>query len=227
MGYFESLLKKPRLTCKFLYEEPELNRIPNVLTDDRFSELVSFKGYSNIDEEKLVIAHSFISGLIYRATGLFYELKNMVLRYDAGEAGNTFLFPFKCQVVNSLKVDGNIIPISAYDYDRFELRSDWTFALDNIYIDGVFGDVKDDISNDIELAVSILLEDYIIGDKYDRMQSLAKEITLDKLRIVMPENIITQTITGNSEVDRLLAPHALPNSLIAKKYSLMYRMTAL
>jgi hypothetical protein len=227
MNYFNSLTQKEREAATFMYEEPEIIRIPNVLSEERFSEIVSFKGYADIDADKKAMAHEFISGLIYRATGLFYGSKELTLRYNANDSANVFVFPFRCMSIESISSNGHLLPVSEYEYDRHELRTVNSHSLNSIFITGHFGCPAEEVHNDIELAISILIEDYVIGDKYDRMQSMAKSVTLDKLSITLESQQYDGSVTGNKEVDRLLLPHAYPNSPLANGRGIKFRMTAL
>lgn len=227
MSYFDKLTSIERTLATFLYETPELVSIPNVLSDVRFGEIATFKGYSDVESDKKAIAHRFISGIIYRATGLFFDKISLSLRYDAGTGANVLPLPFRCIEIERVLYEGNELPATEWSEEKDSVVLSHYAIGRNVYVEGKFGyDDADGVPNDVELAVSILLEDYLIGDKYDRMQSASKSITLDKLSF----DLIGSTyggITGNIEVDRLLSPHALPYSAIAQKTSPRFRLTAL
>lgn len=227
MSYFERLTTIERTLATFLYETPELVSIPNVLSEERFGEIATFKGYADVESDKKEMAHRFISGIIYRATGLFFDKLSLSLRYDAGVGANVLPFPFRCVEVNRVIYAGNELQSTEWSVEKDSVSLSRYVTGRDVYVEGKFGyDANEGVPNDVELAVSILLEDYLIGDKYDRMQSASKSITLDKLSFDLI-NSSYGSVTGNIEVDRLLTPHALPYSAIAQKTSPRFKLAAL
>lgn len=199
-----------RTESEYLYMNPNaIEVLPDIITRARLLEIISYKGYSAPANEKCDFIIRMLTGAIFRATGLFWGSVTATMYYEEIEGGNVFKFPVHCQSVTSVVNDEETVGADRYTVKPYELFVEDGLLVNDVQITGVFGNPAETLPNDIETAISFLIEDFLHGDKYDRMQSEAHSVTLGKLEIYRSEG--GSSLSGSREVDKILAPMKFRN----------------
>lgn len=204
---------------------PPVVKVPDIITVSELNSLLTVKNLGSVTEEKAQFLIQQISGIIYKVTGQFFgNKKTMTLTFNHENIGITkeIFMPYRLLNLTQISINNQLMSLADfYSTEEKIVYSNgyFPYSLNDIVLQGEFGyEATEGIPNEITNAITILLEDLVFGDKYDRMQSNADSLTVGKLSVKKKASSYGD-LSGNEEVDRILQPFIWKNSPIVMKNS--------
>jgi|GEM_PF-5925474 len=213
---------------RFVDVNPSLDRIPEIMSVSELEGLLTAQGYDPAEvtpdrKSKLI---DTLSGLVFRATGQFFSEESMTLIYD-GSVVDRVKMPFRLLSLTNVRIDGKTKPITDFvEYPSHIQYKDneFTRGYKNVEVVGTFGYPDgQELPNNVYTALTILIEDYLYGDMYQRMQSRATSVGFDAMSISVKDSPYGES-TGNIEADRLLSDYRWNYRPYKKKSIKMYAL---
>lgn len=206
---------------KLVISSPEMINAPDIIDASRFDTLLANLNFPQPDEveqpTKKTDLISFISNILYYATGQFFSEKEMTLTFSNAKETKKIKTPYRLKEIISVKIDDKAIDLSNFRYSGNEIFYSECFPVGdyNIEIIGNFGYSADEIPESIIYCFQLLLRDLYFFDDIDSLKVRAKEVKIDVLEFVRSSTY--GNVSGDEDVDRIIKSYTWNESPIIKE----------